>query len=224
MKTKTLYALTACMSLVLAAQVSASSAPSAHHPFSPRPGSRKCSRACRLAGSDPRRSQGNGRRDRLRVRRRCRSRTCCHAQRRRCPRRRTPGFRRVRLRSLLLTERKTGTSSLLKPPPTLNHMKGIDMTKKAISTAFFLFLTLGFGSASGAAETTALADPTVNPPTGIDAVGEQLLEATIGGVNWSCVGAVALFTATALILGPATGGAGLAIAGAYAPIAVVLCE
>ena len=37
MKTKTLYALTACMSLVLAAQVSASSAPSAHHPFSPGP-------------------------------------------------------------------------------------------------------------------------------------------------------------------------------------------
>ena len=98
------------------------------------------------------------------------------------------------------------------------------MTNKAISTALFLFLALGFGSASGAAETTALADPTVNSSTGIDDVGEQLLATTTGGVNWSCVGAIAGFTATALIFGAATGGAGLAIAGAYAPIAVVLCE
>ena len=107
---------------------------------------------------------------------------------------------------------------------TLNHMKGIDMTKKVISTALFLFLALGFASSSGAAETTILANPTVNSSTGIDDVGEQLLVATTGGVNWTCVGAIAGFTAAALVIGAATGGAGLAIAGAYAPIAVVLCE
>ncbi len=99
------------------------------------------------------------------------------------------------------------------------------MTKKAISTVLFLFLALGFASTSGAAETIALAEPTDNFPTGTDRVGDQFLVATTGGgANWSCVGAVFGFSLTALAFGAATGGAGLAIAGAYAPLLVVLCE
>ena len=98
------------------------------------------------------------------------------------------------------------------------------MTKKTISTAIFLFLALGFASTSGAAETAAVPGPTDNVPSGIDHVGEPLLEATTGGVNWSCVGAIAGLTAAGLILGAATGGPGAAIAGAYAPILIVLCE
>lgn len=97
------------------------------------------------------------------------------------------------------------------------------MTKTTVCTILLLFLTLGFVSLSGASE-IPLVVATDNVPTGVDQAGDQLLADTTGGdVNWSCLGAVAVFTASALVLGAATGGAGLAVAGAYAPLAVVFC-
>ena len=97
------------------------------------------------------------------------------------------------------------------------------MTKNAVSTILLLFLALGFASTSGASE-FPLVVATGHVPSGIDQMGHQLLADTTGGdANWSCVGAVAVFTASALVLGAATGGAGLAVAGAYAPLAVAFC-
>lgn len=98
------------------------------------------------------------------------------------------------------------------------------MTNKTVRTVLLLFLALGFASASGAAEMTAPVGPTDNFPTEIEHVADQLLVATTGsGVNWSCIGAVAGFTVGALVAGAATGGAGLAVAGAYAPLLIPIC-
>ena len=98
------------------------------------------------------------------------------------------------------------------------------MTKNAVSTILLFLLALGFASTSGASEIPTVAVATDHVPTSIEQVGDQLLVDTTGGdVNWSCYGAVALFTVTALALGAATGGALLAISGAYAPLAVAFC-
>lgn len=97
------------------------------------------------------------------------------------------------------------------------------MTKNTVSTILLLFLALGFASTSGASE-VPLVVATEHVPTGIAQVGDELLaEITGGEVNWSCLGAVGLYTVSALALGAATGGALLAISGAYAPLAVVFC-
>ena len=99
------------------------------------------------------------------------------------------------------------------------------MANKAMTCVLLFFLALGAASTSAASEATVPANPLDNLPTGIDQAGDGLLLATSGGgVNWSCVGAVAGITAFGLIVGAASGGAGLALLGAYAPIAVVLCE
>ena len=98
------------------------------------------------------------------------------------------------------------------------------MTKNAVSTILLLFLTLGFAFTSGASEIPTVVVATDHVPTSVEQVGDQLLVDTTGGdVNWSCYGAVALFSVTALAVGAATGGALLAVAGAYAPLAVALC-
>ena len=98
------------------------------------------------------------------------------------------------------------------------------MTKNAVSTILLLFLALGFAPTSGASEIPTVVVATDHVPTSVEQVGDQLLVDTTGGdVNWSCYGAVALFSVSALALGASTGGAGLAIAGAYAPLAVVAC-
>jgi hypothetical protein len=103
-------------------------------------------------------------------------------------------------------------------------MKGIYMIKNAVSTILLFFLALGFAFTSGASEIPTVVVATDHVPTSIEQVGDQLLVDTTGAdVNWSCLGAVAAYTAAALALGAATGGVGLAVSGAYAPLAAVFC-
>lgn len=98
------------------------------------------------------------------------------------------------------------------------------MIKTTVTFVLLLFLALSVASASAASETTTPSNPLNDLPTGVAPASNHLLLATLGGkVNWSCLGTVAGVTAFGLIVGAATGGAGLAIAGAYAPIAVVIC-
>ena len=98
------------------------------------------------------------------------------------------------------------------------------MTKKTLTCVLLLFLALGASSTSAASETTLLADPLDDRSTEIEQAGNQLLLATSGGkASMSCLGTIAGITALGLIVGAATGGAGLAIIGAYAPLAVVVC-
>jgi len=98
------------------------------------------------------------------------------------------------------------------------------MIKTTVTFVLLLFLALSVASTSAASETTGPSNPLNDLPTGVAPAADHLLLATLGGeVNWSCVGTIAGITAFGLIVGAATGGAGLAIAGAYAPIAVVVC-
>ena len=91
------------------------------------------------------------------------------------------------------------------------------MTRKTVSIVLLLFLALG-GASSGASGSPGLASGTDNVPIGIDQVGDRLLVQTTGGkADLSCLGAIAVFTVSALALGAATGGAGLAIAGPTRP-------
>ena len=98
------------------------------------------------------------------------------------------------------------------------------MTKKTVTFLLLLLFALTVASTSAASETTGPSSPLNDLPTGVAPAADHLLLATLGGeVNWSCLGTIAGITAVGLIVGAATGGAGLAIAGAYAPIAVVVC-
>ena len=97
------------------------------------------------------------------------------------------------------------------------------MSKKALATV--LLITLGFALAPTAGASSA-PDPVPDGGHPVEAgqAGELVLAAATGGANWSCVGAVLAFSFTALAFGAATGGAGIAIAGAYAPVLLPLCS
>ncbi len=98
------------------------------------------------------------------------------------------------------------------------------MSKKALATV--LLITLGFAIAptAGASSPPDFPVPDGGDPAEAEQVGELVLATATGGTNWSCVGAVLGFSFTALAAGAATGGVGLAIVGAYAPVALVLCS
>lgn len=98
------------------------------------------------------------------------------------------------------------------------------MNNKTLRFILACFIVLGVASTSAATATTALAHPPGHVPTEVDRVGDDLLLATEGGeVSMMCLGAVAGATVAGLVVGAATGGVGLALLGAYAPLAVVLC-
>ena len=98
------------------------------------------------------------------------------------------------------------------------------MTNKTVTCVLLFFLALAVASTSAASETTVPSNPPDDLPSGIAQAAEQLLLTTSGaGVSMSCLGTIAGITAFGLIVGAATGGAGLALVGAYAPVAVVVC-
>ncbi len=98
------------------------------------------------------------------------------------------------------------------------------MSKKVVSAALLLALAFALTPTAGASSPPDLAVPEGGLPVEVQQAGEPLLAAAIGGTNWSCIGAVLGFSFVAMGVGAATGGAGLAIAGAYAPVALVFCE
>ncbi|MDE2852109.1 MAG: hypothetical protein OYL92_14500 [Acidobacteriota bacterium] len=98
------------------------------------------------------------------------------------------------------------------------------MFKKAVSATLLLALVFALTPAAGASNPPDLAVPEAGYPTEVQQTGEPFLSATNGGTNWSCVGAVLGFSLFALGAGAGTGGVGLAVVGAYAPLALVFCK
>lgn len=97
------------------------------------------------------------------------------------------------------------------------------MTRKALTSVLLFFLALGAASASAPGAITSVAD-SPDHRAAIEQTEDHLLLATSGtGVNWGCVGAIAALTVGGLAVGAATGSAGLALIGAFAPVAVVFC-
>ena len=98
------------------------------------------------------------------------------------------------------------------------------MSKKAVSATLLLTLVFALAPAAGVSSPLDLAVSEAGYPAEVQQTGEPLLSAAIGGTNWSCVGAVLGFSFVALGVGAITGGIGAAIAGAYAPVALVFCK
>lgn len=98
------------------------------------------------------------------------------------------------------------------------------MSKKVVSAALLLTLVFAIAPAAGANSPPDLAVPKAGYTTEVQQTGASLLATATGGTNWSCVGAVLGFSFAALTAAAVTGGAGLAIAGAYAPVALVFCK
>ena len=90
------------------------------------------------------------------------------------------------------------------------------MSKKAVATILLLTFVFALAPAASAGVSPGL-------PAEADQTGEALLAAATGGTNWSCVGAVLAFSFVAMGVGAVAGPAALAVAGAYAPIALVAC-
>ena len=97
------------------------------------------------------------------------------------------------------------------------------MINKTVTCVLLFFLALSVAPTSAASETVVPSDRADAFPAGTVPVADQLLLATSGGKNWPCLGVVAGLTVAALVVGAATGSVGLALIGAYAPIAVVAC-
>ena len=97
------------------------------------------------------------------------------------------------------------------------------MSKKTLAAALLLTFVFALAPATGAGGSQDLVVPDVGFPAEVERAGEPLLAATTGGTNWSCIGAVLGFSFVALGAGAVAGPAGLAVAGAYAPIALVAC-
>ena len=98
------------------------------------------------------------------------------------------------------------------------------MSKKALATVLLLTLTFALAPTAGASSAPDFPVPDGGYPAEAGQAGELVLAASTGGTNWSCVGAVLAFSFTALAAGAGTGGVGLAIVGAYAPVALVFCS
>lgn len=98
------------------------------------------------------------------------------------------------------------------------------MFKQTVSAVLLLTLVFALAPAAGASSPPDLAVPEGGLPVEIQQAGEPLLAAATGGTLLGCVGAVLAFSFVALGVGAGTGGAGLAILGAYAPLALVFCK
>lgn len=97
------------------------------------------------------------------------------------------------------------------------------MSRKALATVLLITLAFALAPTAGASSAPDFPVPDGGYPAEAGQVGELVLAAATGGSAASCVGALIGFSLTALALGAATGGVGLALFGAYAPVAVVLC-
>lgn len=98
------------------------------------------------------------------------------------------------------------------------------MFKKAVSAVLLLTFVFALSPAAGANDPPGFAVPEAGFPTEVQQTGEPLLAGATGGSALSCVGAVLGFSFTALAFGAATGAAGLAIVGAFAPVAMAFCK
>lgn len=98
------------------------------------------------------------------------------------------------------------------------------MSKKATSAALLLTLVFALAPAAGASGPPDFAVPEGGLPVEVQQAGEPLLAAAVGGTNWSCIGAVLGFSFAAMTAGALFGPAALAVAGAYAPVLMVVCK
>lgn len=95
------------------------------------------------------------------------------------------------------------------------------MSKKAVAATLLFAFVFALAPAAGAG------GPIVPPgttPADAEQAGEALLATATGGANWSCIGAVLAFSFVAMGAGAVAGPAGVAVAGAYAPLALVFCK
>ncbi len=97
------------------------------------------------------------------------------------------------------------------------------MKLKMISTTVIGSLLLILAATPAPADPSDLHDVGRTTATPLEDAERLLLASAVGEASVSCVAAVFVFSLSALALGAATGGPGLAIAGAYAPLAVVVC-
>lgn len=97
------------------------------------------------------------------------------------------------------------------------------MSKKAVATTLLLMLAFALAPAAGAVGPSDSSVPVGDLPTEVERAGEPLLAAATGGTNWSCIGTVLGLSFGALAAGALGGPAGVAVIGAYAPIALVVC-
>lgn len=98
------------------------------------------------------------------------------------------------------------------------------MFKKAVSAVLLLTFVFALAPAAGTSGPPGFAVPEAGFPTEVQQAGEPFLAAATGGSTMSCVGAVLGFSFTALAFGAATGAAGIAIVGAFAPVAMAFCK
>ena len=97
------------------------------------------------------------------------------------------------------------------------------MSKKALATVLLISLVFALAPTAGASSPPDLPGLDTGLSAEVGQAGEHVLAAATGGSTAGCVGAVLAFSFVALGVGAATGGAGLALAGAYAPILLPLC-
>lgn len=97
------------------------------------------------------------------------------------------------------------------------------MSKKALATVLLMTLVFALAPTAGASSPPDLPGLNAGLSAAVEQAGEHVLAAATGGANASCVGTLLAFSFVALGVGAATGGVGLALAGAYAPILLPLC-
>ncbi|MXX76374.1 MAG: hypothetical protein F4210_06955 [Holophagales bacterium] len=97
------------------------------------------------------------------------------------------------------------------------------MSKKVVSAVLLLTFVFALAPAAGVSDPSNFAVPEGGPPVEFQQAGEPLLAAATGGVNWGCIGAVLGFSFGAMAAGAVFGPPGVAVIGAYAPIALVAC-
>ena len=97
------------------------------------------------------------------------------------------------------------------------------MSKKALATVLLISLVFALAPTAGASSPPELPGLDAGLSAAVEQAGEHVLAATTGGSTASCVGAVLAFSFVALAAGAGTGGVGLALLGAYAPLLLPLC-
>ena len=95
------------------------------------------------------------------------------------------------------------------------------MFKKTVAATLLSALVFALAPAASAG---GPAVPTGTIPADAEQAAEPSLAVAIGGANWSCIGAVVAFSFVAMGAGAVAGPPGVAVAGAYAPIALVFCK
>ena len=97
------------------------------------------------------------------------------------------------------------------------------MSKKVVSAVLLLTFVFALAPALGAGDPPDFAIPAGDLAAEVERTGDPLLATATGGTNWSCIGAVIGFSFGAMAAGAVFGPPGVAVIGAYAPIALVAC-